>query len=106
MSNAILFSYYGGKYVIGDWIISKFPHNYTKLHYVEPFGGGLSIFFLKRPSLLETINDIDKRLFNLYLNLRDNYDDLMHKIQYTLYSQNEFNYAKDILKDDNASEFR
>ncbi|UYL64936.1 MAG: hypothetical protein EJNHJLOP_00047 [Methanophagales virus PBV082] len=39
--------------------------------YLEPFFGGGSLFFAKRPSRIEVINDIDRDLMNFYSVLRD-----------------------------------
>ena len=60
------FSYVGGKVRIQNWIISHFPKNYIDLHYVEPFFGGGAVFFKKKQSLLESINDIDQNLISLW----------------------------------------
>ena len=91
-------SYYGGKQYITTWVLSNFPKNYHRMFYVEPFAGGLSVFFSKKPSEGETISDIDKDLFIFYKNLRDNPAELKRRIYATLYSENEHTYAKKILK--------
>ena len=98
-----LLTYYGSKNLICDWILSYFPHDYTNLHYVEPFCGGLCVFLNKVPSPLESISDLNKDLFNLFLNVRDNYENLFHKIDNTIFNENDFNLAKKIIKDNNAS---
>ena len=61
-----LISYYGGKQRLAKWIISKFPKEYKKLHYIEPFAGGCAVLFQKQRSGLESINDLDSRIYNLY----------------------------------------
>ena len=101
--NAVLFPYYGGKYKIAEWILSHFPKNYIRMHYIEPFAGGLAVFFKKNISRLESISDLDKNLFHLYKNIRDNYTQLYYKIDNTLYSENDFYLAKNILKGKEAS---
>lgn len=95
--------YPGGKASIVSWIISYFPSNYTKLHYVEPFGGSLNVFLNKRPSVIESINDLDSKIYNLYKNIRDNYDNLIHKIDNTLYNENDFNEALEVYKNDKST---
>ena len=46
----------GSKKPVAEKLISLFPHHDT---YVEPFIGGGSILFLKEPSKVEVINDLD-----------------------------------------------
>jgi DNA adenine methylase len=58
--------YPGKKNSITDWIISHFPQGYQKMTYLEPFLGSGSIFFVKERSAIETINDIDHDIFNLF----------------------------------------
>ena len=89
-----LFPYYGGKSGLADWIISQFPSNYTKLHYVEPFSGSLVVFFKKQASHISTINDLNKNIFHFYLNLRDNPKELINQIKNTTYSEAEYKYAQ------------
>ena len=48
--------YFGGKQRIAPWIVSLLPQHD---HYVEPFAGGLSVLLSKRPSRMETVNDLD-----------------------------------------------
>jgi DNA adenine methylase len=43
------------------------PHR----HYVEPFGGGASIMLAKPPAPIETYNDLDSRLYELFKVLSD-----------------------------------
>lgn len=58
----------GGKGMMTKEILPLLP-----LHkqYVEPFGGGASILFAKRPSLVETYNDIDSGAADLFRVLAD-----------------------------------
>ena len=91
-----LIPYYGGKFRISEWIVSHFPYRYQKMHYVEPFAGGLSVFFRKEKCFLESVNDINYGLFILYKMLRENHKELFRRIDSTLYSENDFKYALDI----------
>ena len=103
--NAInyLFPYYGGKTSLAHWIISHFPNKYWKMHYVEPFAGGLSIFFNKKQSIGESISDLDKNLYWLYWHLRNNPTEIMYKIENTLYCEQTQKEAIKIYKDPKAS---
>lgn len=58
------FCYIGSKKSIADEIIGKIPPHTT---YVEPFFGGGSIYFRKKPSKVEIINDLDKELMEAYV---------------------------------------
>lgn len=55
--------YPGAKYGSADWIISKFTQHRT---YLEPFFGSGGVFFNKPRSDIETINDLDGDVVNLF----------------------------------------
>ena len=84
-----LISYYGGKVFIRKWIISHFPRNYERLHYIEPFAGSLAVLFAKKKSELESINDIDNLLINLWEVMRDKdmSNQLFEMSKHTLHSE-------------------
>ena len=60
--------YFGGKSQIADWIVSLIPPHEC---YVEPFFGSGKVFFRKRKSKAEIINDIDERIYALFKVLSD-----------------------------------
>ena len=103
MNKTVIMPYYGGKASICDWLISHFPYNYTKMHYVEPFAGSLAVFFKKKPSVLESISDLNKDIFNLFKVLRDNIDSFYHKVDNTLYNENDLIDVREILKNENSN---
>ena len=78
------FNYQGGKSNIAEWVISHFPVNHRKLHYVEPFAGSLAVLFKKPRAELESISDINKNIYYFFKALRDDYDALMHKLTNTM----------------------
>lgn len=79
--------YPGAKWSIAEWIISHFvPHDV----YLEPFFGSGAVFFTKQPSRLETINDINGDVINLFKVLRDCPDDLSRKINLTPWARQEY----------------
>ncbi len=88
-----LFRYPGSKWSISDWIIAHFPDGYEKLVYLEPFAGSLAVFFKKRPGSVETINDLDSDVVNLFRVLRDNPEGLKCAISLTPYSREEYDKA-------------
>ncbi|NJP70396.1 DNA adenine methylase [Streptomyces sp. C1-2] len=78
--------YFGSKQSIAPWIASLLPdHN----HYVEPFAGGLSVLLAKRPSPMETANDLDGELMLFWRILRDRPDDLIRACALTPHGRAE-----------------
>ena len=62
------FTYFGGKLSLAERIVSLLP---AHEHYVEPFAGSLAVLLAKAPSHMETVNDLDGDLMNLWRVLRD-----------------------------------
>lgn len=71
-----VFRYPGSKWSIAEWIISHFPEGYEKMVYLEPFLGSGAVFFNKQPGAVETINDLDDDVVNLFQILRERPEDL------------------------------
>lgn len=82
--------YPGSKWGIADWIISHFPEGYEKLVYLEPFAGSGAVFYNKLPGAVETINDIDSDVVNLFRVLRDRPEELKRALELTPYSREEY----------------
>lgn len=82
--------YPGSKWMIADWIIQHFPADYEKMVYLEPFAGSGAVFFNKIPGAVETINDLDSNIVNLFRVLRDRPEDLKHALELTPYSREEY----------------
>lgn len=88
-------TYYGGKQMLSKLIISLIPeHNL----YCEPFFGGGAVFFAKKPSNVEVINDNNGELINFYKVLKTNFRKLNREIQTTLHSRETHLAASIILK--------
>lgn len=82
-----ILKYTGGKWRIADWIISHFPkHNV----YLEPFFGSGAVFFKKQPARIETINDINGEIVNLFKVIRNNPAELAKAIEFTPWAREEF----------------
>lgn len=62
------FTYFGGKTAMADRIVALLPPHG---HYVEPFAGSLAVLLAKRPSHMETVNDLDGNIVNFWRVLRD-----------------------------------
>ena len=86
-------TYYGGKQQLADTILGMMPPHKI---YCEPFFGGGAVFFAKRASYLEAINDKNNLLITFYQQCVDNFELLQKKIQTTLHSESEYNRAKRI----------
>lgn len=108
-----LFPYHGGKQRIASRIVSyilQIPH----LNYAEPFAGGLAVLYakpyirpkqeIKMPFCIESINDIDDRVINLYRVARRCPEELVKMLRLTPYSQTEHKEAQRILGDETATE--
>lgn len=78
---------------MADWIISHFPENYDKMVYLEPFCGSGAVFFNKIPGAVETVNDLDGDIVNLYRVLRDNPEELKRVLSLTPYSREEYDLS-------------
>ena len=79
--------YFGSKIKLSPQMVSYLPPH---IHYVEAFAGGLSLLFAKRPSAVETINDLDSNVVNFWRILRDKPLELMEACRLTPYSRIEF----------------
>ncbi|MBR3975306.1 MAG: DNA adenine methylase [Clostridia bacterium] len=84
--NAIL-KYPGAKWRIAEWIISHFPEHKV---YLEPYFGSGAVFFKKEPCYIETVNDINGDIVNLFRVCRDFPEELAKLINLTPFSRDEF----------------
>jgi DNA adenine methylase len=87
MKPAPVLKYPGSKWKIADWIISHFPPHET---YLEPFFGSGAVFFTKKPSKVETINDIDGNVVNLFKLIREQPEELARLIEFTPWARDEY----------------
>ncbi|WP_275098054.1 DNA adenine methylase [Sedimenticola hydrogenitrophicus] len=81
----------GGKRRLAKHIL---PHINGHQTYVEPFAGGAAIFFMKEPSKVEVINDINSDLVTLYRVVKYHLDELIRHFRWALVSREEFLLAK------------
>ena len=89
--------YFGSKQSVAPWIVSLLPEHE---HYVEPFCGGLSVLFDKRPSRMETVNDLDGELMTFWRVLRDQPEQLIRACMLTPHSRAELTATWDPTDDD------
>lgn len=81
------FAYYGGKTTLAPEIAALLPEHD---HYVEPFAGSLAVLLAKRPSIQETVNDLDGNLMTFWRVLRDSPSELARVCSLTPYCRDEF----------------
>lgn len=81
------FVYFGGKQVLADRIAALLP---AHLHYVEPFCGSLAVLLAKRPSRMETVNDLDREVMTFWRVLRERPEDLERATALTPHSRAEY----------------
>jgi len=89
-SKKIAFGWYGGKYSHLDWLLPLLPE--TK-HYCEPFGGSAAVLINRKPSPVETYNDIDGEIVNFFRVLREQKDELSKAIGLTPFAREELRIA-------------
>lgn len=77
-------TYYGGKQNLVATIVPLIPKH--KL-YAEPFFGGGAIYWHKRPSEVEVVNDMNSELVNFYRVLQTQNDQLQELVKVTLHSR-------------------
>jgi DNA adenine methylase len=84
--------YFGSKQSIAPWIASLLPN---QDHYVEPYCGGLSVLLAKKPSPMETVNDLDGQLMTFWRVLRDQPEQLIRACALTPHSRTELLAARE-----------
>lgn len=94
--NAIL-KYPGSKWSIAGWIISFFPEHHS---YLEPFFGSGAVLFNKPRSHIETVNDLDGNVVNLFEWIKRDPERLAHEIYYTPYARQVYEDAFAAVPDD------
>lgn len=89
--------YPGSKWSLADWIINHFPEHQT---YLEPFFGSGAVLFSKPRSSLETVNDIDGEVVNLFRIIRERPDELARSIRLTPHSREEYYQSYEEVQDE------
>lgn len=87
--NAII-KYPGSKWSIARWIISFFPEHHS---YLEPFAGSLAVLMNKPRSHIETVNDLDGNVVNLFEWIKKDPERLAREIYYTPYAREVYDRA-------------
>lgn len=89
MSKRPVLRYFGGKFLLAEWIISHFPAHRT---YVEPYGGAGSVLMQKARSYNDVYNDLDQEVVNVFRVLRNRAmaQELERLLRATPFSREEF----------------
>lgn len=85
-----IFKYPGSKWSIANWIISFFPEHHS---YLEAFAGSAAVLMNKPRSNIETINDVDGNVVNLFEWIKKDPERLAHEIYWTPYARQVYEDA-------------
>ena len=82
--------YPGSKWSIAKWIIGFFPEHHS---YLEPFFGFGAVLFNKPRSHIETVNDLDGNVVNLFEWIKRDPERLAREIYFTPYARKVYEDA-------------
>ncbi len=91
-----ILNYPGSKWSMAQWIIDHMPKHEV---YLEPYFGSGAVFFNKPRVKIETINDIDSRIVNLFKVIRDHPDELARLVTFTPLSREEYKASYEVSPD-------
>lgn len=81
----------GGKRRLAKRILPLYPAHEC---YVEPFAGGAALYFMKEPSSVEVLNDINGELINLYRVVKHHLSEFCRQFEWALISRQMFDWLK------------
>ena len=87
--NAVI-KYPGAKWSLASWVIEHFPPHHS---YLEPFFGSGAVLFTKERSPIETVNDRDDDVVNLFDWIRKDPERLAEAIYWTPYARTVYEKA-------------
>ncbi len=82
--------YPGSKWSLAGWIIDFFPEHHS---YLEPFFGSGAVLFNKPRSSIETVNDLDGNVVDLFEWIKKDPEHLAHEVYWTPYSRQVYDGA-------------
>jgi DNA adenine methylase len=91
MQHQPIIPWIGGKRRLAKHILPLFPEHNC---YVEPFAGGAAMFFLKRPSKVEVLNDCNNDLIALYRVLQHHLEEFIRQFRWSLVSRKMYEWLK------------
>lgn len=81
----------GGKRRLADRIFKRFP---VHTCYVEVFAGAAALYFMKHPSEVEVINDINGELVNLYRVIKCHLEEFVRQFKWALSSRKVYEWEQ------------
>lgn len=84
------FQYLGAKYSVLPWLLPLLPESYS---FVDVFGGSGVVLMNRKPSPVETYNDINGNVVNFFQVLRSRKDELVRVLELTPHSKKEYDDA-------------
>lgn len=91
--------YYGGKQSQLSWLLPLLP---PAKHFIDLFGGSAAILLNRKPSPVETYNDLDEGVVNFFKVLRDKPEELLRLLVLTPYSREERRHAYRLIDKDSS----
>jgi DNA adenine methylase len=82
----------GGKGRLAKHILPLFPPHTC---YVEPFCGAAALLFIKEPSKVEVLNDVNHELVTLYRVLQHHLEEFVRQFKWALTSRQIFDWCKE-----------
>lgn len=92
-----ILNYVGSKWNLSKWIIGQMPEHKV---YLEPFFGSGAVLFNKPRANIETVNDVDGNITNLFKVIREQPEQLAKAVELTPYSRQEYLQSFEALQDD------
>ncbi|HXG27833.1 MAG TPA: DNA adenine methylase [Nevskiales bacterium] len=91
MSSTPIVPWIGGKRRLAPVILPLFPEHTC---YVEPFCGAAALYFMKQPSEVEVLNDINGELVNLYRVVKHHLEEFVRQFKWALTSRQIYEWHK------------
>lgn len=86
----------GGKRRLAKVLLPLFPEHSC---YVEPFCGAAALFFLKEPTKVEVLNDINGDLVSLYRVIQNHPEEFIRQFKFALSSRQMYDWLKEMPTD-------
>jgi DNA adenine methylase len=87
-----IFPWIGGKRKLADHILPLFPEHQC---YCEPFCGAAALFFIKKPSEVEVLNDINGEIVNLFRVVKYHLEELYKQFKWVLTSRQNWEWLQE-----------
>lgn len=92
MKHQPIIPWIGGKRRLAKHILPLIPDHTC---YVEPFAGGAAILFMKSPSKVEVINDVNRELVTLYRVVQHHLDEFVRHFRWAINSRQIYEWLQE-----------